>query len=80
MKIYRDLVPPTKYGKGTNIVLDGTELAHAIDAYLYVLGISVQGPRTITITTKDGESGLCGAARIYVDPSGRVVRNGDEVT
>lgn len=79
MKIYRDARPPTEYGKGTNIILDGNELAHAVASYLYSLGVVVTGSRTITVHTSDGDSGLCGGARVYVDPSGRVLHDGDEI-
>ena len=79
MKIYRDPKPPTKYGKGTHIELDGNELAHAIDSYLYARNVVINGPRTITVSTNEGDSGLCGGAHVYVDPSGRALVEGDEV-
>ena len=43
---------------------------------LYTLG---DGPRTVTVSTHAGDSGLCGGARVYVDPSERVIVEGDEV-
>lgn len=67
------------YGKGTHVVLDGNELAHAIASYLYAIGVYIDGSRTITIETQDGETGLCGGARVYVDLSGRVLHEGEEV-
>lgn len=79
MKIYRDDKPPTKYGKGTHIELDGNELAHAIRAYLYTLDVDIDGASTVHISTRDGDSDLCGGARVYVDPSGRVIHAGNEI-
>ena len=59
---------PTKYGPGIEIILDGSDVARAIFAYLVAYGIHVQGPSTITV---NGE--LCQYGRIYVDPSGFVI-------
>lgn len=61
----------TEYGPGVSVDLDGVEVATAIDAYLVAHGIHVAGPRTITV---NGE--LCKVGRVYVDPSGFVIRNG----
>jgi len=61
----------TQYGPGVDILLDGNELATAIDAYLVARGVHYIGPRTITV---NGE--LCEKARVYVDPSGFVIDNG----
>lgn len=55
----------TEYGKGVEIKLTGDEVATAIDAYLVARGVSVSGPRTITV---NGE--LCEEGEIYIDPSG----------
>lgn len=62
----------TEYGPGVQIDLTGDEVATAIDAYLVAHGIIVDGPRTIRV---NGE--LCQQGQIYVDPSGRVIANGE---
>lgn len=56
---------------GNNIILDGDEVATAIDAYLTAHSICVDGPRTIIIAGRTPTP----AARVYVDPSGRIVDN-----
>lgn len=62
----------TEYGTGVQIDLTGDEVATAIDAYLVAHGIIVDGARTIRV---NGE--LCRQGQIYVDPSGRVIANGE---
>lgn len=62
----------TEYGTGVQIDLNGDEVATAIDAYLVAHGIIVDGARTIRVN-----GGLCEEGQIYVDPSGRVVANGE---
>lgn len=62
----------TEYGTGIQINLTGDEVATAIDAYLVAHGIIVDGARTICV---NGE--LCQAGQIHVDPSGRVIANGE---
>lgn len=62
----------TEYGTGVQIDLTGDEVATAIDAYLVARGIIVDGARTILV---NGE--LCQQGQIYVDPSGRVIANGE---
>jgi len=62
----------TEQGPGVEILLDGNELATAIEAYLVSHGVHVRGPRTITV---NGE--LCESGRIYVDPSGLAMVNGE---
>lgn len=61
----------TEYGPGVEINLTGDEVAIAIDAYLVARRTYISGPRTIRV---NGE--LCEAGRVYVDPSGFVVRKG----
>lgn len=63
----------TEYGLGVEITLNGNEVATAIDAFLVAHGVHVNGPRTITV---NGE--LCSSGRVYVDPSGFVIMNGDK--
>ena len=58
----------TEYGPGVSINLDGNEVATAIDAWLVANGVTVSGPRTITV---NGE--LCKIGKVYVDPSGFVI-------
>ena len=63
-----------KYGKGNSeygvdIKLTGDEVATAIDAYLVARDVVVSGPRTITV---NGE--LCNDGRVYVDPTGFVIK------
>lgn len=65
----------TEYGPGVSIELSGDEVAIAIDAYLVAHGIHVSGARTITV---NGE--LCGRGRVYVDPSGSVIADGERWT
>ena len=65
----------TEYGPGVSIDLDGSEVAIAIDAYLVSHNIFVGGPRTITV---NGE--LCDTGRVYVDPSGFVIDNGERMS
>jgi len=62
----------TEFGPGVNIELTGDEVAIAIDAYLVAHGVHVDGPRTVTV---NGE--LCEHGRVYVDPSGFAVANGE---
>jgi len=69
MEIYRN-----KKFKGTEISLDGNEVATAIDVYLVSHNIHVSGPRTIRINGSFIEDGL-----IYVDPSGFVIDNGEKI-
>lgn len=65
----------TEFGPGVDILLTGEEVANAIDAYLVARGVHISGPRTIMV---NGD--LCRFGRVYVDPSGAVVRKGRRVT
>jgi hypothetical protein len=65
----------TEYGPGVEIILTGSEVATAIDAYLVAHRIYVSGPRTITVNDK-----LCDSGMVYVDPSGAVVTDGIRYT
>lgn len=62
---------------GTYIILDGNELARAIDVYLYAQGVLVQGSRTIVVDSPD--NGSFPGAEVFVEPSGHVVHEGKEV-
>lgn len=62
----------TKRGDvGVEISLTGDELATAVLTYLTARGVVHRGPMTISV---NGE--LCDHARIWVDPSGQVLRKG----
>ena len=63
----------SEYGPGVSIELTGEEVATAISAWLVAHKVYVIGPRTITVN-----SDLCSYGHVYVDPSGRVVANGEE--
>lgn len=65
----------TEYGPGVEINLTGSEVATAITAYLVSHGVYVNGARTVTV---NGE--LCEVGRVYVDPAGFVVTNGQRYT
>lgn len=65
----------TEFGPGVSIELTGDEVAIAIDAYLVAHGVHVSGPRTITVNGK-----LCEAGKVYVDPSGFVIHNGEKIS
>ena len=65
----------TQYGPGVAINLTGDEVAVAIDAYLVAHGVYVSGPRTVTV---NGD--LCDMGRVYVDPSGFVIVDGEKIS
>lgn len=62
----------TEYGPGVDIFLTGCDVAMAISAYLVAHDIHVVGPRTITVNKE-----LCDCGKVYVDPSGFVIHNGN---
>lgn len=64
----------TKYGPGISIDLSGDEVALAIDTYLTAHNIHTFGPRTVTVN-----GALCESGRVYVDPSGFVMDNGEKM-
>lgn len=65
----------TEYGPGVEIELDGSEVALAIDAWLVSHDIHVSGPRTISVNGELIEEGS-----VYVDPSGFVIHEGEEIS
>lgn len=65
----------TEYGPGVSVELTGDEVAMAIDAWLVARGIRVNGPRTVTV---NGE--LCKSGRVYVDPSGYAIADGEKIS
>lgn len=62
----------TEFGPGVQVDLTGAEVAIAIDAYLVSHGVYIDGARTIRVNGQ-----LCKDGGVYVDPSGKVVANGD---
>jgi hypothetical protein len=62
------------YGTAVKIQLSGNDVATAIDAWLVAQGVTVVGPRTISV---NGE--LCREGGVFVDPSGYVVNKGKKV-
>ena len=64
----------TVYGPGVDIFLTGDDVATAISAYLVAHDIHISGPRTIRV---NGE--LCKGGRVYVDPSGFVIHDGEKI-
>jgi len=65
----------TEHGPGVSVELTGDEVATAIDAWLVALGVHVSGPRTVTVN-----GALCESGRVYVDPSGFVIANGEKIS
>lgn len=57
------------------VLLDGDDVATAIDAYITAHRICVSGPRTIRLRRRD-ELFLAEGAQVYVDPSGLLHDNG----
>lgn len=62
----------TQYGTGVQIDLTGEEVARAIYTYLVAHKVHISGAATISV---NGE--LCKFGGVYVDPSGRVIANGE---
>ena len=65
----------TEFGPGVEINLTGDEVARAIDAYIVAHGIHISGPRTISVNDQ-----LCEIGKIYVDPSGFVISDGEKIS
>jgi hypothetical protein len=65
----------TEFGPGVSIELTGTEVATAIMTYLVAHDFFVSGPRTIWVN-----SNLCKSGRVYVDPSGFVIHDGEKLS
>lgn len=74
MKVEHGTSNPSGFGTGVYITLSGDELATAIDAYLVAHGICVSGPRTVTVNGM-----LCKDGRVFVDPSGFVIHEGERL-
>ena len=62
----------TKYGTGVQIDLTGEEVATAIYAYLMAHNVVIDGCATIKVNDERIKD-----CYIYVDPSGRVIANGE---
>jgi hypothetical protein len=65
----------TEYGPGVSIELTGDEVATAIDAWLVAHDVHVSGPRTVTVNRD-----RCAFGRVYVDPSGFVIADGEKIS
>lgn len=65
----------TEYGPGVEITLSGDDVARSIDNYLKLHEIGVNGPRTVQVNDD-----LCRKGRVYVDPSGYVIHNGNIIS
>jgi hypothetical protein len=61
----------TEFGPGVTIEFPGADVVEAITDWLTSKGVTMTGPRSIKV---NGER--CRIGRIYVDPSGEVVANG----
>lgn len=61
-------------GPGIDIEMSGNDVVLAITAYLIAHNIRIDGARTITVNNE-----LCKYARVRVDPSGFVIRNGKKI-
>ncbi|QIL81840.1 hypothetical protein G7047_19390 [Diaphorobacter sp. HDW4A] len=70
-----EAVRTTQYGPGVSIELSGDEVATAIDAWLVAHGVHVSGSRTVTVN-----GALCEAGRVFVDPAGFVVADGNKLS
>lgn len=64
----------TVYGPGVSIEMSGDELALAVMTWLMAQDVHVFGARTVTV---NGE--LCERSRVYVDPSGFVMTDGERM-
>lgn len=62
----------TEHGPGVQIELTGGEVVTAIYSYLMAHNVYIDGPASIRVNGERIEEGS-----IYVDPSGRVIENGD---
>lgn len=62
----------SEFGPGVSIELTGDEVADAIFTWLKSQGVTVRGPRTVTVNGQ-----LCAEGRVYVDPCGTVMDNGE---
>lgn len=61
----------SEFGPGVHIDLNGNELATAIDEYLTRKGVVINGARTTMANYE-----MCKNARVYVDPSAKVIHDG----
>ncbi len=77
MKIHCHEISSRRPYGGTTIELDGNEVALAITTYIASLGIVMSGPRTVRINEEAEEFGHTPGSSIFVDPSGRVLADGD---
>jgi len=66
---------PTVYGPGVAIEMTGEEVVLAISAWLLAHDVHIFGARTVTV---NGD--LCEGGRVYVDPSGFVMSDGEKLS
>lgn len=59
------------YGPGVEINLTSSELVTAIESYLTAHNVYIHGARTTYVNES-----MCESARVYIDPSGFVMKNG----
>lgn len=63
----------SEFGPGVSIELTGDEVADAICTWLKAQGVTIRGPRTVTVNGL-----LCDVGQVYVDPCGTVMDNGEQ--
>ncbi len=63
----------TQYGPGIDIHLDRNEVAIAIDSWLLGQSVYVNGARTVLFNPDR-------SCRVYVDPSGYVIQDGEKIS
>ena len=65
----------TEYGPGIEVKLTGVEVVKAIQAYLVAHSVHLNGPCTFMVNGR-----LIKKGRVYVDPSGFVICEGEKLS